>query len=307
MQFTNNFKMPDVFYRLIQREREAYVTKAPKGVKSYGVTTLIDSPFIYKLRRKHDSEITEDVVDSLFAFRGKGLHEGLASVPIYNVIPKINIGMMIGGSFGDVWVGGELDVLRPYTIEDYKMKMVEAVWFFNDNSKLDLTRQLNLYKLLAECVFGWPIHNLIGQWFLINWVSYKAKIDKNYPQKPHVEIPVDVWSRDDAWEYLYSRVTLFEKPLEETPICDPVQRWQKKTQWAVTKKGNKKALKCEDSEAEIKAYIAKKELKEENYEITKRQGEDTRCIRYCNVNKFCPYYQQTYAGKEIEQEEPATE
>jgi len=34
------------------------------------------------------------------------------------------------------------------------------------------------------------------------------------------------------------------------------------------------------------------------YEIEIRQGERTRCERYCQVNKFCTQYQQYLSTKE---------
>jgi hypothetical protein len=82
---------------------------------------------------------------------------------------------------------------------------------------------------------------------------------------------------------------------EELPLCTPDQMWEKQTTYAVKKTGGVKARNVCSTEEEANTKVAEYG---KGYEIEIRQGERTRCERYCQVNKFCTQYQQYLSTKE---------
>jgi formate-dependent phosphoribosylglycinamide formyltransferase (GAR transformylase) len=77
-------------------------------------------------------------------------------------------------------------------------------------------------------------------------------------------------------------------PDNELKGCTPEERWSKGDSWAIMRTGRKTALKVCKSEEEANALL--KELGGDSIEF--RKGEDVRCESYCNVCKWCPYYQK---------------
>ena len=121
----------------------------------------------------------------------------------------------------------------------------------------------------------------------------KAKIDPSYPQEPVFVYQFDVTEKGFAEieEFIKSRIAELEAnentPDNELKGCTPEERWSKGDTWAIMKAGRKTALKVCKSEEEAKSLVS--ELGGTNVEF--RKGEDVRCESYCNVCKWCPYYQ----------------
>ena len=79
-------------------------------------------------------------------------------------------------------------------------------------------------------------------------------------------------------------------PDSELAPCTPEQRWAKPEKWAVKKGRQKRALRVLGSEDEANEYIAA-HCGSGSMWVEHRPGEDTKCDGYCDVRRWCPYYQ----------------
>jgi len=213
MKHTNKYGMPYVYDKMIRRlaTRYGYIPRSARP--SFSVTSLGGSAYRYKLARLHDDELEEDVLDVFFAFRGQMMHKALEDVSLQNVIPELSLGLELDG----VWLSGRIDTILPGVIEDYKMRTVEAMWFHSDDDVQELARQLNPYNYMLFKTFGLFMPRLVGHILFMNWVGSRAKYEKGYPNKPHFEINVPVWTIEQTEEYLRERIRLFLLPIEELP------------------------------------------------------------------------------------------
>jgi hypothetical protein len=68
MKTTNKFQLPEVVVKALTKDTYS------RGDSNISVTTLIDSPRVGILKRKHDDEIEMDVVDYLWSRFGTAMH-----------------------------------------------------------------------------------------------------------------------------------------------------------------------------------------------------------------------------------------
>jgi len=287
MIITNKFGLPYIYEEAIRKKvfRPSYEKERDKN--SFGVTRLIDSPWIYHLRDLHDDEIEMDVIDEFFAFRGSIVHQILEGVRIPNVLKELYLHY---DHESGVTISGVIDIVTPDVLMDYKVKSVNSAFYFNELARLNNEQQINLYVYLFKKVWHYfPCGDLEICQIFFDWVRKKAKTDQSYPQSPFQRYAVKAWPDAVAEEYLNKRIELHCSK-DKIPLCSPEERWQRPTVWALMKEGNKRATKIFASEDEIP-----RELKKSFY-IEKRNGIDVRCIDYCNVNKFCEYFQDTYGA-----------
>ena len=74
----------------------------------------------------------------------------------------------------------------------------------------------------------------------------------------------------------------------EMPECTTDEMWEKPTTYAVKKDGGVRAKSVHSTLEE-----AQEKLPPKGYFIEVREGERTRCAKFCQVNNFCNQY-QTY-------------
>ena len=124
----------------------------------------------------------------------------------------------------------------------------------------------------------------------------KAKIGE-HPAHPVFRIGWDFADEQIAQcgEWLKSRfeeiAAAEQLPDDELPMCTKEERWGKDDKWAVKKRGNKRAAKLHDSEAEAIADAqARTEKEGKPYEVEHRPGTDSRCMDYCSACQFCTHY-----------------
>ena len=150
MIITNKFNMPEVYCEAIRRKFSRGPTDAGKERKSIAVTTFIDSPFIYYLRRLHASELEMDVIDAFFAFRGQMVHQILEDIMLPNVIKEMWLSVKHKSGMN---IGAKIDLILPGEIHDHKIKSVNSAFFFNAFANLTDERQVNIYNWLLYQTF----------------------------------------------------------------------------------------------------------------------------------------------------------
>ena len=110
----------------------------------------------------------------------------------------------------------------------------------------------------------------------------KLQQGKDYPDYPVLVLDVPMWDLDDTWEFIQDR--LRSHFIYEIEPCSAEERWRKLDQYAVKKKGNKRATKVFYDQDDARDF---KQDKGDDFEIEFRPGEDTRCLHYCSVAPFC--------------------
>ncbi len=269
------------------------------------VTGLINPVQVTILCERYDERIEVDVGDRLDMFQGNAMHALLARV----ADPKLNA---IEEQF-TIWVLDKEISLTPdrltmndeddtIILTDYKYT---TVWKVKFKSYDDYERQVNMYGYACR-LQDKKVTRLVMELFMKDWnlrdfeqeqISQEKKgYSCDYPSTRAVSVPIRVWSDERCKTYLEARIKLYMEaetlPDNQLPECSPEDRWMKNEKWAVKKIGGKKAKAggvC-DTEFEAKAFIAGIKKDRHLYEIEHREGQNTRCERYCSAKPFCHQY-----------------
>lgn len=292
MKITNRFGLPDAFINFARDD------KYSKGDADISVTTLIDSPRIRLLKEQRSGELESDISDMIWPLFGTAVHQVLESTTDTEKVAKEE------RLYADVagWVlSGAIDhqeVLDDGTVQitDYKVTSVWSVILGKD----EWNTQLNTYAWMVEnskdgVNKGRRVSKIRVCAVLRDWQRKKAEFDSDYPQAPIHVMELDLWPSEAREDYVYQRVTdhqnaqiAFDTEDKLVP-CLPKEQWAKPDTYRVMKRGQKRAVRVFETEAEAKNYINSSDLLgDANLYIEKRDGELTRCAgNYCNVAEFC--------------------
>jgi hypothetical protein len=251
-------------------------------VGDISVTSLLLPPRIRQLTRRHANEIVEDISEGIWRLMGSMGHKILERADTDNHLPEERLTTQLHG-----WtVSGKADLLAPdMTLSDYKFT---SVWAMKDEKK-EWTEQLNLYAwLYRHNGFEVKAARIVG--ILRDWSKPKAAREPDYPQQQVVVRHVPLWSAEEqeALAGLHVRAHQQAEKLsdDDLPLCTPEERWTRPDVYAVKKKGNKRATKLFETEADaaemIRAFNG-------DLIVERRPGEDVRCQVYCAVKNFCSY------------------
>ena len=306
MKITNRHNLPqtyvDLVHKLVWDPRDA----DPKRI---GVTTLIQNPRIKLLSLAHWDEIEVDVADYLWLLLGNSVHYVLSKIDAdkeksRNRLIEEKIVKEIDG----LTIVGKLDLYESVdqSIEDYK---ITSVWSVRFGDHDDWESQLNPYAWFLQDA-GFPVKKGRVNAILRDWRKSESFKYDDYPKIPFVSIPVKIWTPDQQLEFIKNRVEMYKEamamPLADLPICSSKERWAKHDAYAIYKGSNKTASRVLNSEVEAQKWIIANQEGKTKYNVVKRCGEDTKCLNYCNVNKFCSYWQEKYGGKDARQESEST-
>ena len=283
MKITNNFNLPKPF------ENIANNPSYSKGKAHISATSLLNSPKIVALLKKHDADLEQDVADMIWSIFGSAVHNILEKGADENNLVEQRFYAELDG-----WtVSGAVDLQvvdkDGIHIQDYKTTSVWAVM----NDKPEWEQQLNIYAWLVAKNKQVNIKSLTIVAILKDWSKREAERKPDYPQKNVALVDIPLWTFEEQEAFIKGRIakhSAAEFAMEtnaELPECTPAEMWEKPPVWAVIKQGNTRAKSLHES-PEL-AEAAKKELGSE-YEIQIRQGDRTRCKDYCLVNKWCKQY-----------------
>jgi hypothetical protein len=196
------------------------------------------------------------------------------------------------------WIlGGQFDRLSfadGGLIQDYK---VSSVWAAIDGTaKPEWTAQLNCLAWLARRR-GIAVSRAEIVLLCRDWSASKARAGGNYPARPVVRLPVELWPDIAVQRYIQERIKAHQDaeilPDDQLPPCTPEERWQGPTVYALKKEGRKSAVRLFSTEAEATAKAA--ELCKGHF-VEHRPGRAVRCADYCPVSAFCNQWQAELAA-----------
>ena len=296
MNYTNELGLPQPFFEAV-KSNHRYTPKR------YSVTDVLGGTCEAVLKRRHDSDITEDVSQRIWALFGTAVHKVLQEAEATDTQLQENwLSVPIDGTPYEL--SGIFDLYDDSTgtVTDYKTTSVWTVTF----GDFDKWRSQTLLYCWMLRKHGFDARRGEIVALLRDHSQRKAMTEKDYPKHPVFRIGWDFTDEDfKTAEDMLSRwfESLFLQDRcrdDELAPCSPEQRWHKSDKWAVMRRGQKKAVKlfdCKDNALSFMDWLANQPSnKGKALYIEHREGEDTRCQSYCSVAQFCPY------GRKIFQE-----
>jgi hypothetical protein len=280
MILTNRLNLPLPIVRAV--EHDPYTQDG-----HISVTELIQPPRVRQLLTRHRESISVDVADRVWALLGSNVHYILERAKVDNAFQEERISTTVKG-----WtVTGQTDLFYNHIIRDYKITSVYAVL---NGIKPEWSSQINLYaELWRSKNFRVDGGEIIA--ILRDWSKFGGQRSSDYPQYQIMVLPVELWDPIDAGMYLEERVTVHQEAEhladDDLPVCTAEERWEKPTQYAVKKRGNKKASRLLPTLEEAEVW-ARDNMKDKPFEIVCRPGESVRCRSYCDCSNYCNWWQE---------------
>jgi hypothetical protein len=285
MATTNKYKLPEPLFNALSFNRY------PPVVGRLAATALIDAPLQRVLLMKHSSEIVEDASERLWALLGSAVHYVIEKGGDKKTVElKKTCTHKSGATL--VCKG---DYYKDLMLYDWKFT---SVWQYMLDGKKNWTKQLNVNRYIYK-QNNCDVDSLFVYAILRDWSRSKS-YEHDYPNIPFQEVPLKIWDDSFLDTYIDSRVQLHleaEKNINNLaliPRCTPEEMMEKPTTYAVKRENIVKAVRVFYSELEADEYIKNANPKSKNKDklyIELRAGEKTKCLNYCSVSEFCPYYQ----------------
>lgn len=290
MKLTNKHNLPQTFVNVIQRPTYN------KGKANLSATELINSPQIVTLKHRHWDEIEVDASEMVWSLFGSAVHGILEHGKGHNHIVEERIHIVHEG-----WhLSGAIDLQEVDAdggihIKDYK---VTGAWSVR-NEKQEWHDQLNVYAWMVEKAKKKEVKSLQIIAIVRDWSGREASLREDYPQAPIVTIDIPIWSMQEREEFVNRRIKLHSEAYFELntggdlPECTPDEMWEKPTTYAIKKEGGVRAKSVHATREEADAALPPK-----GYFVEVREGERTRCEKFCQVSGFCKQHQAYIKAKE---------
>lgn len=296
--YTNTTGLPDFIYNLLSHDWYG----GTNAKHDFSVTQMCNPVNMTILQNRHKDEIVEDIIDQYVNILGTGVHylAELANKDKGFLVEERKYTTIL-----DRVISGQVDLFSPLTGRMIDYKITKATTFIFGSRSEKYKAQLNFNKYLFE-KNGYRVNSLDIVEFYRDFDEKTAKIDPKYPKSPIQVIPIPMLT-NSAIEYEIRRYIMdYNKYIEvadsELPPCSVEERWERGGGFAVMKTGNTRATKLCNTKAEAEAYRGMNCKLSETY-IEERPVTPIRCIDWCNVNKFCPFYKNYIQEKENEGKE----
>lgn len=289
MLITNRLGLPEPLVKAVTRPPKERV---PNRI---GITDLLNPPQLRALMLKHEDELTEDASERIFALLGQLLHgvlernaEGLKDHIAEEKLTMEILGWTVVGKYdlnNLVLDGGTLTDWKLTSVYQFKDKEVKPEWTRQLNCYVELLRR-NKYEVAKAQIVA------IGR----DWSRAKALRESDYPQEQVKPIPIEIWPREETTAYLEERVRLHQEAEGGAwPECTDEDTWARPSEWALMKKGRKKAVKLFIEKETAEKWLDGILGGDKSHYIVKRDGQRIRCQGYCPVAEFCDQWKK-YKG-----------
>lgn len=189
-------------------------------------------------------------------------------------------GKVLAGTF-------DLFDLQEKRLKDYKVCSVYN--FIFPEAKKKWFAQTNIYAYLLE-QNGYEVKGIDIVAIFRDFSESKKLTNKDYPISQVMEIEVPLHSMEVRQQYIAARMALHIRAEEGEQInCTGIEKWSKATEWAaMPKPGAKRAIARFDTEESALNYKMEYSHNHPLMYIEKRQGENLKCDKYCEVRDVCP-------------------
>jgi len=298
-----------ILQRTAEMENERYSRSG-----DYSVTDLINPPRICHLKNRHKNEIMPSLEGTISAMIGTALHEYYEKYLMmwadkhdyegYTLEgqTKHKFEVPIIGSTCPRTLSGRYDILEGDKMYDLKTAKVWKLIF--DPKLVDYHEQQNIYRWLLWKVKGIEVNELNIVAVYKDWMeSGPLKDPRNYPAKQMMEYQLTMWDYKDTEELIRERLQvlvntegLSDKAL---PLCTRDERWERhqggeQIHYGILKNREaKRATKVVRGGTLDEAMVIARGMKgmTERSVIEVRYAKPKRCVKYCDVNQFCNFYQ----------------
>ena len=280
---TNELGLPQPFV-------DAATSDHKYAPRRYSVTDLLGGTCEAVLKRRHEGEQEEDVSDRVWAILGSAVHKVLEQAEprphhFREWLMKVDIpdGYELSGitDLYDADAG---------TVTDWKTC---SVWKAQFGDYSDWQRQTLLYCWMLRQQ-GIPAHRGEVVAIMRDHSMRKARFEPDYPKHPVLlvgwefadeDMEAAGWYVDDWFAEVREQEAL---PDEKLVPCSDEQVWHKPDTWAVMRDGRKRAIRVFEDEEEAVGLLNRLKEQDKGHHIEFRKGEDTRCMSYCPVARWCP-------------------
>ena len=290
MKLTNKHNLPATFVNVIKRRTYS------KGKAHLSATEMLNSPQIVQLKHRHWDDIEVDASEMVWSLFGSAVHGILEHGKDKNHIVEERIHLTHDGyNLSGAIDLQEVDEDGGIHIKDYK---VTGAWAAQ-NEKEEWHQQLNIYAWMVAKAKHKPIRSLQIICIVRDWSGREAAVKESYPQAPIVSIDIPLWTFEEQESFVNDCIhrhaaAYFEADTGgDLPECTPQDMWEKPTSYAVKKEGGVRAKSVHATKEAAEAA-----LPEKGYFIEVREGERTRCEKFCQVSPFCQQHKQYLATKE---------
>jgi hypothetical protein len=280
MKYTNKHNLPDPVVRALT----SY--DGDQSVEGLRVTTLIDSPRVSQLRRRHSHEITEDVSSLMWRVLGTAIHDIFERAASNAYISEERLSHTVNGTLISGAIDYQFENEGEIDLKDYKCTSAYKLLV---GSFSDWEKQLNVYAFLIRKEKNLKVKSASAVVLLRDWRQAEADRRRDYPQSSITEVPINLWSDDDQDAYVMKRVRIHNMAelgaeFDDLPDCTDEERWGRAAQYAVMKTGGKRALKVFNSQEEADTHIKNDDTRY----VEVRAAVYSRCAgNYCRVSEFC--------------------
>jgi len=284
MKITNKMNLPAALVKAVGTDRH-------NKPGSLSATTLLNGTKQIILTDRHWEELEDDVSDRFWAVLGTAVHNVLEGEGEHEFAEEF-----LSHEVDGITVTGRIDNYNMKTgvISDYKSV---SVWKIKFKDFDDWKKQGLIYAwLLRKNGFGVKTCRFIA--LIKDHSKREAKRDSLYPQAPMYvyEFPVTDTNLLEIENFIKGKVSAYSRWIEaedgSIPPCTPEERWDRPTQYAVKKGGNKKAYRVFDTATEAEKLAADMGA---GYSVETRPGESVRCQDYCLCCEFCNFYRDNVA------------
>lgn len=275
--------------------------KRYRSFGDYSVTTLIDTPRVVHLKKRHAAEIIKTPEQMISAFVGSGVHSMFEeSLRFHSVLdPKYDIERTVFDKIEDRLISGKFDILWD-SKHIYDIKTCKTYKKIFDPDMVEWHKQQNIYALLLHNR-GLDIRSINIIAVYLDWQKKKAAFDKDYPQEKVIEYELNLWDWDTTTAFLVDRIRLMKAnedvPDEHLPLCTDEDMWvrNKDTVYAVYAEPKAtRALKLCASLQEARDYATTqpKKIIPGVSLVEVRKPARTRCEDWCEVQSFCTQWKE---------------
>lgn len=241
------------------------------------VTELFNPPKINTLKRKHLDDIVLPLSRVEASQEGSAFHKTMEDVLAGD--DDWITEQRINATFNGLIVSGKFDAYHKptKTLIDFK-----NTWYYK-LQRQDIVNQwylqLNIYAYMWRKL-GHEVDSIEVNYILKDKANKFSSwgIDSRYG-KIELDLMTD-FQVESHVEELLSDLTY--KPMRD---CTDSERWIKMPEYAIYKKGSKRASKVVKSQVEVKMFMYGKD--EEDYIVDKRTFEPIRCNDWCPVREYC--------------------
>jgi hypothetical protein len=299
MKYTNIKNLDDIAYNVLCHDN--YDGYKHKENHFCSVTDLLNPTMVTYLKERHKDNIEIDISERMWLHMGNAFHNYCESIlqKSSNMIPEKRVTIKIA----DKEISGGVDLfdVKNKILYDIKLTSVWTLKFLDPSDEHnrfhDWLLQTNLYSIGYEQA-GFEV-NKIKIWAVLrDWNQNEAFRNADYAQASSSFIEMPKLPFEDVEKVVRQKAEKLELARKTGNVepCTLGERWAKKTTFAIKKKNRKSAVKANIESWDLANQLLPKYGKD--HYIETRNGEDTRCLRYCEVSKFCPYYKEKYANNE---------